>query len=45
MGCGGTGGSLPGLLPLDMKNSNAHEVFRTGNLEDDYEVEQEPIAR
>ena len=45
MGCGGTGGALPGLLPLDLKNTEYSDVFCSGDLDEEYEVERDPIAR
>lgn len=45
MGCGRTGGgNLPGLLPLESEHTDDDDIFRSGNIEDEYNVEKEPIA-
>ena len=34
-----------GLLPLDLDHPSVDDIFRKGNIDQDYEVEKEPIAR
>lgn len=43
-GTPGDAGGLRGLLSLD-RHPDLLSVFHSGSIEDDYEVEKEPIAR
>lgn len=43
-GTPGDVGGLRGFLSLD-DHSDLHDIFHTGCIDDDYEVEKEPIAR
>lgn len=39
------GATPPGLLPLDPDHPDVAAVLDEGDVEDEYEVEREPIAR
>lgn len=41
----GEGTTPPGLLPLDPEHPDVAAVLHEGDIDDEYEVEKDPIAR